>query len=296
MYYTQLRAFHAVAIYGGFSKAAMQLRLAQPSISAHVRTLENDFGVLLFNRRKRSVQPTELGEQLLRITRRLIETEQEAIELLTETQVLERGFLALAADGPTHAIPLIAHYRKQYPGVKVILKTGNTREVHDWLIDFEADILVAAQMPKDDRLVQVTLRRDPMVAYVSASHPWSRRKTVSLEEFADTSVVIREKGSTTRHLLEDELTRRNIQPADYFEVDGQEAARAAVAAGLGVGIISKPELGNDPGLVSLRLNDCKIEMEEVIACLKERQHLKIIQSFIDLAKDQTCADRLKSKN
>jgi len=50
MYYTQLRAFHAVAIYGGFSKAAMQLRLAQPSISAHVRTLENDFGVLLFNR------------------------------------------------------------------------------------------------------------------------------------------------------------------------------------------------------------------------------------------------------
>ena len=78
MYYTQLRAFHAVAVYGGFSKAANELRLTQPSISEHVRTLEQDFGILLFNRHKRSVEPTNWGEQLLSITRRLFETEQRS--------------------------------------------------------------------------------------------------------------------------------------------------------------------------------------------------------------------------
>ena len=283
MYYTQLRAFHAVAVYGGFSKAANELRLTQPSISEHVRTLEQDFGILLFNRHKRSVEPTELGEQLLSITRRLFETEQEAIQLLSETQVLKRGFLSLAADGPIHAIPLIALYRENYPGVNVTLNTGNTSEVLNQLHTYKADIVVAGQVPDDDRLITMTLRQDPMIAYVSLSHHWAKRKSVSLEEFRDASVVIREKGSITRQLFEGELSRNNIKPGQIFEVDGQEAARAAVAAGIGAGIIAKPELGNDPRLKGLQLKDCKLVMEEIVACLKKRHHLRIISSFMELA-------------
>ena len=295
MYYTQLRAFHAVAVHGGFSKAANELRLTQPSISEHVKTLEKDFGVLLFNRRKRSVQPTELGEQLVSITRRLFETEQEAVQLLTETQVLKRGFLSLAADGPTHAIPLIAFYRRKFPGVSVTLNTGNTSEVLDQLLNYKADIVVAGEMPRDDRLIIKTLRCDPMVAYVAASHPWAARKAVSMNDFHDASIVIREKGSTTRRLLEEELARQNIKPGEIFEVDGQEAARAAVAASIGVGIIAKPELGDDPRLKALRLKDCNLEMEEVIACLKERQHLKIIESFMTLASSHAGKGGKKSR-
>jgi len=283
MYYTQLRAFHAVAVYGGFSKAANELRLTQPSISEHVRTLEQDFGILLFNRLKRSVEPTELGEQLLKITRRLFETEEEVIQLLSETQILKRGYLSLAADGPIHAIPLIALYRQHYPGVNVTLNTGNTREVLDQLFNYKADVVVAGQVPDDDRLVTATLRQDPMIVYVSASHPWAKRKSISLSEFQDASVVIREKGSITRQLFEDELARQNIEPSQFFEVDGQEAARAAVAAGIGAGIIAEPELGNDPSLKALKLMDCKLVMKETIACLKERQHLRIISSFFELA-------------
>lgn len=284
MYYTQLRAFHAVAVHGGFSKAAKELRLTQPSISEHVRTLEIDFGVLLFNRLKRSVEPTELGKQLMGVTRRLIEAEEEAIQLLSETQILERGFLALGADGPIHAIPLIARYRQQYPGVKVTLNTGNTSEVRDQLLNFKTDILVAGEIPEDSRFTKILLRRDPMIAYVAAGHPWAKRKSISFDAFGDTTVVIRERGSTTRRLLEEELDRCGLRPKELFEVDGQEAARAAVAAGIGAGIISRAELGDDPRLAPVRIKNCKLEMEEIVACMREREHLKTINAFMAMAK------------
>ncbi len=69
--HAQLKAFHAVAVHGSFTKAAERLFLTQPAISDQVRKLEERFGVLLFHRNKRSVRLTDLGERLLGITQRL---------------------------------------------------------------------------------------------------------------------------------------------------------------------------------------------------------------------------------
>ena len=91
MSYSQLRAFHAVAVHGGFSKAAAKLNLTQPAISDQVRKLEERFDVVLFDRRKRTVRVTDLGRRLLEVTRRMFEMESEALELLTESRALRTG-------------------------------------------------------------------------------------------------------------------------------------------------------------------------------------------------------------
>lgn len=88
MRYVQLRAFHHVAICGGFSRAAEELLLTQPAISDQVRKLEEDYDVLLFNRHKRQVRLTPEGEALLAITRRLFDSEDQARQLLSETRTL----------------------------------------------------------------------------------------------------------------------------------------------------------------------------------------------------------------
>jgi DNA-binding transcriptional LysR family regulator len=93
---------------------------------------------------------------------------------------------------------------------------------------------------------------------------------------------MREKGSTTRRLAEEAFESNAIQPGNVFEVNGQEAARAAVAAGIGASIISIPELGDDIGLKALPIDDVEIYMDEFVTCLKDRQHLRIIESFMDL--------------
>ena len=93
MRYVQLRAFHYVAICGGFSRAAEKLFLTQPAISDQVRKLEEQYDILLFNRRNKQVTLTAQGEDLLKITHRLFDVEQQALELLTESRALrsDRG-------------------------------------------------------------------------------------------------------------------------------------------------------------------------------------------------------------
>ena len=151
MYLTQLRAFHAVARCGGFTIAAEKLSLSQPSVSEHVRTLEKDFGVLLFDRHKRLVKPTALGLELLAITDRLFETEQEAMDLSSEVQGLKRGFLSIGADGPAYVMDLIGRYREKYPGITINLNTGNSSQVHAQLLDKRVDAPISGPMPEDDR-------------------------------------------------------------------------------------------------------------------------------------------------
>src|SRR3990167_1484343 len=88
----QLRAFHAVAQQGSFTRAAERLFLSQPAVSDQVRKLEEQFGVLLFHRTKRSVRLTELGEQLLGITQRL-RSEEHTSELQSQSNLVCRLLL-----------------------------------------------------------------------------------------------------------------------------------------------------------------------------------------------------------
>ena len=126
--HAQLKAFHAVAVHGGFTRAAERLFLSQPAISDQVRKLEEHYGVQLFHRTKRSVQLSELGERLLAITQRLFAAEGEAEELLSSSRALRSGQLTLAVDSPVHVLPYIARFNARYPGIRISLVTGNTDE------------------------------------------------------------------------------------------------------------------------------------------------------------------------
>src|SRR5262245_66387730 len=95
---TQLRAFHLVAESGSFSAAARASGLSQPNLSSQVTALEQAYGVRLFDRRGRSVSPTETGRQLHGITTRLFAVQDEARALLACEQALTRGHLRIAAD------------------------------------------------------------------------------------------------------------------------------------------------------------------------------------------------------
>ncbi|MGI9387649.1 MAG: LysR substrate-binding domain-containing protein [Methyloligellaceae bacterium] len=284
MYYSQLRAFHAVAAHGGFSKAAQKVHLTQPAISDHVRKLEERFDVLLFNRQKRSVVPTDLGRKLFVITRRMFEMEQEAIELLAESQALRTGLLRIAADAPFHLASLIGKFRKAYPGISISLRMGNSDETLGRLFEYEADIAVLAYVPDDDRLRHITLRNDPLVAFVSSEHPWANNKKISLKKLCGEPLVMRERGSTTRAIIEKEFARLGLSYTVAMEADRREAVREAVASGIGVGIVSQSEFGFDNRLKALKLTDTQATMTESLVCLAERFRLRTVAAFWDIAK------------
>lgn len=278
----QLKAFHAVAVHGNFTRAAEQLCLSQPAVSDQVRKLEERFGVLLFNRNKRSVQLTELGERLLAITQRLFAAEREAEELLTSSRALQSGSLTLAVDAPMHLLPYIARFCERYPGIRVSLVTGNTDESLRRLFDYQADFAVLGRPVDDDRLIAHVLSSGPLVAFVADAHPWAGRDSIHLADLHQTPLVLREQGSMTRQMLEDEMQRLDLETRTAIEVEGREAVFEMVVAGLGVGIVSAAELGSSRGVHVLPILDFEPRMTETLVCLKEQGARRVIGAFLEV--------------
>ncbi|MGE0119740.1 MAG: LysR substrate-binding domain-containing protein [Dongiaceae bacterium] len=280
--HAQLRAFHAVANAGSFTRAAADLHVTQPTLSAQVKSLEETYGALLFDRRGRRVQPTALGQELLGVTRRYFGLETEAEQLLAATRGLRGGHLRVAADAPQHIMAALSAFTRAYPGVRLSLSIGNSDEVLHQLLDHRADVAVIADLQPDDRLFARPLRRDRLIAFVDRAHPWAGRGAIRLADLARQRMVLRETGSTTRRAFEAAASRAGVAVGEVLEIGSREAVREAVAAGLGIGVVSAFEFGHDERLRALTIEGDAIEMVEHVACLADRRALRVVRAFLDI--------------
>lgn len=278
--YSQLKAFHAVAVHGGFSRAAEQLCLSQPAISDQVRKLEAHFEVALFHRNRRQVRLTEAGQELLAITQRMFAAEAEADELLRSHGGLQRGSLSLSVDSAVHLLPALACFTRAHPGIRLRLATGNSSQSLARLFDYQADLAVVGWHPDDARLMSWQLAEHPMVAFAAAGHSWAERRQLTLAELAGLPLILREPGSRTRQVLEEEMQRAGLRIEQAIEVEGREAVSELVAAGVGVGIVSAAELGGDTRLRAIAICDGARQMPEYLVTLREHEPRSVVRAFL----------------
>jgi len=286
MRYVQLRAFHHVAICGGFSRAAEELLLTQPAISDQVRKLEEEYDILLFNRHKKQVSLTPEGDKLLEITRRMFDSEEQARELLSESRTLRAGKLRIMADSPLHLINILARFRETYPGVAIEISAGNSEEVIQSLFSYQADIGVLGEVPATRDFVTVVLNATPISAFVAKSHPLAGRQWLQFSDLAGVPLVLRERGSKTRMKLEEAADRAGVTLTPAIVAEGREAVREIVAAGTGVGFVSAAEFVEDTRLVRIPLeNEAEMMMEEALICLRERRNGSLVNAFLTVAEE-----------
>ncbi|MBZ9754422.1 LysR family transcriptional regulator [Mesorhizobium sp. ESP6-5] len=287
MRYVQLRAFHQVAISGGFSRAAEALFLTQPAISDQVRKLEEEYDVLLFNRNKKQVTLTHSGQKLLEITHRMFDTEQQALELLTESRALRSGTLRIVADAAHHLLHILGSFRARYPGVQVSVRAGNTERVISSLYSYDADIGVLGEVPAGRDFEVLKLNSTPIIAFTSIDHPLSGKKSLTLKQLAQESLVMRERGSKTRQKLEDLAAASKIELRPVIEAEGREAVREIVASGAGIGFVSAAEFGQDSRLIPITIDAPETLMDEALICLRERSGGKLVRAFLDMARSMS---------
>ncbi len=280
---TQLRAFHHVAQEGSFTRAAREANVSQPTFSGQVKALEEAYRVRLFERRGRGVQLTEPGQNLFAITQRLFGLEAEAQALLSGTRALLRGHLRVAADSAYHVMPILAQLRARHGHLSFALAIGNSSAVLKQLLDYEADVAVMAKMVSDPRLYAMLLRRDQLVMFVARAHPWAHRRKVALAELKSEDLVLRERGSITREVIETAMAAAAIQPAAIIEVQTREGVREAVAAGFGIGAVFEGEFGQDERFHSVAIADADVGVAEYVVCLEERRRLALVRAFLDIA-------------
>lgn len=287
MRYVQLRAFHFVAICGGFSRAAEELFLTQPAISDQVRKLEEEYDILLFNRHKKQVTMTAAGEKLLEITRRMFDNEDQARELLSESRATRAGTLRIMADSAQHVLAALAAFRLKYPTVGVTITTGNTEAVIDSLLSYSADIGVLGTLPPSREFEAIALNATPISALVSRGHPLAGRPSLGFADLENLDLVMREVGSKTRLKFEEAARAHGFAFTPAIVAEGREAVREIVAAGLGVGFVSAAEFGTDPRLIRIPMREeADMMMEETLICLAERRGGKLVSAFLQIAQTQ----------
>jgi aminoethylphosphonate catabolism LysR family transcriptional regulator len=246
-----------------------------------VRALEERYAVKLFRRHGRGVALTAMGRALLELTRRQYAMEVETKQLLSSSQSMLNGQLRIAADSPFLIMPLVKEFSSQHPGIKLGINFGNTQWVTEQLLEFEVDIGIMPERGHDARLISIPFRQDDIIFFVSKGHPWAKRRNVALEEIEDQRLIIREPGSYTRALFEQELHRRHINSQQVLEIGSSEGLRETVALGLGVGVIQAGELTLDNRIQPVHIRDTKLQVIEHLVCLKEAQLVPVVKAFLD---------------
>ena len=282
MNHSQLRAFHAVASEGSFTKASAVLNVVQPTVSAHVKALEEHYGVTLFHRTSRKIEITEFGQRLLDITQRYFAVETQAKQLLTSATGLKVGRLRVGADSPYCIVPLLAQFTRKFPKVTKSVFLGNSGAVLENILSAKSDIGILPQVEQDERLHIVPYLQDRLVFFVAQDHTWSKRKRIRLHDLREQTVITRESGSTTRAVFEQTLAKHDIQLTDTFEMGSREAVREAVAAGMGVGFVGESEFGHDSRLHKLSVSGADLKVIEYAICRRDRKNDLAITEFLNI--------------
>jgi aminoethylphosphonate catabolism LysR family transcriptional regulator len=283
MNFTQLRAFHAVASEGGFTRGARRIGISQPAVTVQVRALEQRYGIALFRRLGQRIELTEFGRELWQRTRRAFAELDDLEELLASAGELRVGRLEIGADGPFSVMDLVAAFIGRYPGVRIAVRIGNAARVLADLREGRTDLAVLNLIEPDTALHSEALSEDRIVAFVNREDPLARRRRIALAELAAAPLILREPGSATRALLLQALERAGLAPNVVLELGSREAVREAVLAGLGVGTVFAKELVLDPRLRSSELASSGLTATVSLACLPERRELRAVQAFFALA-------------
>lgn len=234
-----LRSFVAVADHGSFTLAAARLRTTQPTLSRHVRSLENELTIRLFDRLGRRVKLTRAGEELLARARRLLE---EADSLKSRGRELaggSTGHLKVGATAQTLeslVSPLLSRFRRAYPNVTVQLSEGGTTRLLRQVESGGLDVALAT-LPVGSSLRERPLFLTTAMAVIPLGHRLAARVTLAIGDLRNEPLLLQRPGFITRQLFETACQAASIQVRVLLESSSPHCLLALADHGHGVAVV-----------------------------------------------------------
>ena len=242
---SKLQSFIHVAETLSFSKTAKILGVSQPTISHHIKSLEFDLGLQLFDRSGHTIQLTENARILIPWARKLISQSIELQNLMASTNEKIVGHLRIACSTTAgkYVLPrLAARFRQQHPGIQISILKCMPENIVPRLLEGEANLGVVSYETGGNGLEIQKFFQDYISLIVPAGHPWASREFIEPDEILEEPLIIREETSGTRRVLLSELAKHDISLDElnvFLELGNAEAAVETVAAGFSVTFVSR---------------------------------------------------------
>lgn len=285
----KLEAFCKIVELGSFTKAAQAMQLSQPTVSEHIRNLEEGLGQKLVDRLGREVEPTPVGQLLYSYASRMLKLQQETMQAIVQYSGQFAGDLLIGASTipGTYILPkIIKVFRQQYAEIKTTVQISGSRVVAQKVLDGEYDLGLVGAIWNERGLEYQPLFTDTLVLVTSADGCLHNKTSVPVHDILTEPFVFREQGSGTRKSIAQILESKGHKESDLNKVaqfGSNEAVKEAIKAGVGISMLSQRSITEEierGALVALHLDEITGERPFYLVTRRNKALPPIASAFV----------------
>ncbi len=254
----KLETLLRVAEVGSFTQAAKILSLTQPAVSQHIKQLEKELGIRIFNRSEGQLHLTTEGELVLGYAKRVRMLYQNLQQSLSDYKSqAKRLSVGITHTAESNLIAeVLAQYCSEHPGVRLTILTDTISNLYNKLKTYEIDIAVVEGKVYDASLNSILIDTDCLVLAVANESPLARKSSVTLDELKKENLILRLPSSGTRNLFVSHLESNGMSIDEFniiLEVDNIATIKDLIRRGFGVSILAKSACYDEASKGKMRL-------------------------------------------
>jgi DNA-binding transcriptional LysR family regulator len=291
----QLQIFCKVVDLKSFSRAGRAVHLSQPTVSSHIKDLEDHFDCRLIDRLAKEALPTKAGRLLYRYAKRMIALRDETESALAEFKGKIKGSLDLGGSTIPGAFVLpdiIGAFTSRFPEVNVSLTIADTQQIIDAISSGDLELGVVGAVANNANVVQTRLVDDEMGLVIPAGHRWAGKQRISVGQLFSEPFIIREHGSGTLKSIQNSFAEAGFNVNDLnivARIGSTEAIRQGVKSGIGVTILSSIAVTEDVAadkLKTLSIDGLNLKRSFFLTHHRNRSLSPLSKTFIDFINSQ----------
>lgn len=286
--FNQLRAFYHAARTQHFTRAARELFITQPAVTAQIKSLESACNLTLFRKKGRKLYLTNEGTILFEQVSKIFEQEKEIEKTISGMLNMSVGMLRIGTT-KTYArylMPcLISRFLKVYPNIKITVHEGTSKDMLQDLLEFRNDIAIISKVIEKEEVCYTPFRREEVVLILSPSHPLAGSDTISFGSIAKEPVIMKEPGSGTRKEVDALYEAGKYVPNVLMESGNIELIKQLVMQGEAFSFLVRAGVDEEISsgrLASVQLRGCQPWLDVNIACLKEQELSPPALAFVEM--------------
>lgn len=230
-----LKIFTAVYETLSFTKAGQLLFMAQPAVSLAIKELENYYGVILFDRIRHSIKPTPQGKQLYKYANKILLTIDEMDNSVKNWHFNQTIKIGCSMTIGNYILPyLISQFKEIYPDIQFQVMINNCETIENLIIQNQIDFALIESEPIFEDIKYIPFMKDHLCTIASPNHTLTEQKNIDISLLCHENILMREKGSSVRKLVDSIFMTNNIQIKPLWESASTQALINAVIQGMGI--------------------------------------------------------------
>lgn len=277
-----------VCATGNFTRAAEHLSLTQPAVSQHIRSLEQDLGIRIFDRKNNALQTTHEGEIVVKYAKRMLALYRNMQgELASNKLQISSLTVGITHTAESNAIAeALAMYVKQHENVSIKVITGSVDKLCGMLKNFETDLAIIDGKKPDLSFRYLMLDTDSLALVVSPSHRLAKRNSVTVEDLRQEKLILRLPNSSTRKLFTSSLECLGMSLREFnvvLEMDNIATIKDLVRRNFGVSVMARSACMDEVSknkLIALPIENLSMMMETNLVYQPDFEHPELLKDII----------------